>query len=94
MWFHRISEAKGQFGWHFGFKWHLKKEAGKRVMAEIKKTLLEAIQGRRATPSFDGDPIPAEDLHQIIEAGGDGGHYCEAKPRGNAVVPPLLLIQI
>jgi nitroreductase len=38
-------------------------------MAEIKKTLSEAIEGRRATPSFDGEPIPAEDLQQILDAG-------------------------
>ena len=37
-------------------------------MAEI-KTLSEAIEGRRATPSFDGEPIPAEDLQQILDAG-------------------------
>ncbi len=37
-------------------------------MAEI-KTLSEAIEGRRATPSFDGEPIPAEDLHRILDAG-------------------------
>src|SRR6202000_716122 len=33
------------------------------------KTLSEAIKGRRATPSFDGTPIPAEDLRQILDAG-------------------------
>jgi nitroreductase len=38
-------------------------------MAEIKKTLIEAIEGRRATPSFGGEPIPTEDLQQILEAG-------------------------
>jgi nitroreductase len=38
-------------------------------MAQMKKTLLEAIAGRRATPSFDGEPIPAEDLQQILDAG-------------------------
>ncbi|MEO6816176.1 MAG: nitroreductase family protein, partial [Edaphobacter sp.] len=38
-------------------------------MAEIKKTLSEAIEGRRATPSFDGEPIPPEDLQQILDAG-------------------------
>ena len=38
-------------------------------MAEIKKTLSEAIAGRRATPSFDGEPIPPEDLQQILDAG-------------------------
>jgi nitroreductase len=38
-------------------------------MAKIKKTLSEAIAERRATPSFDGTPIPAEDLKQILEAG-------------------------
>jgi nitroreductase len=38
-------------------------------MAKIKKTLLQAIAERRATPSFDGAPIPSEDLKQILEAG-------------------------
>jgi nitroreductase len=38
-------------------------------MAKIAKTLKQAIHERRATPSFDGAPIPAEDLKQIIEAG-------------------------
>jgi nitroreductase len=38
-------------------------------MAEIKKTLSQAIEGRRATPSFDGTPIPVEDLKQILDAG-------------------------
>jgi nitroreductase len=38
-------------------------------MAEIKKTLSQAIAGRRATPSFDGVPIPLEDLKQILDAG-------------------------
>jgi nitroreductase len=38
-------------------------------MAKIKKTLIQAIQERRATPSFDGTPIPAEDLKQILDAG-------------------------
>jgi nitroreductase len=33
------------------------------------KSLGEAIRGRRATPSFDGAPIPGEDLLEIIEAG-------------------------
>src|SRR5271170_8252573 len=38
-------------------------------MAKISKTLSQAIQERRATPSFDGVPIPAEDLRQILDAG-------------------------
>src|SRR5271163_1802417 len=38
-------------------------------MAKIKKTLIEAIEERRATPSFDGTPIPADDLKQILDAG-------------------------
>jgi nitroreductase len=38
-------------------------------MAEIKKTLSQAIAERRATPSFDGTPIPPEDLKQILDAG-------------------------
>jgi nitroreductase len=38
-------------------------------MNKQKKTLSEAIQERRATPSFDGTPIPSEDLKQILDAG-------------------------
>ena len=38
-------------------------------MIKAKKSLSQAIQERRATPSFDGAPIPAEDLRQILEAG-------------------------
>ena len=38
-------------------------------MNKLKKTLSQAIQERRATPSFDGTPIPAEDLRQILDAG-------------------------
>lgn len=33
------------------------------------KTLSQAIAGRRATPSFDGTPIPDGDLKKILEAG-------------------------
>jgi len=33
------------------------------------KTLSQAIRERRATPSFDGTPIPPEDLRKILEAG-------------------------
>src|SRR5258706_5623204 len=39
------------------------------MMNKLKKTLSQAIQERRATPSFDGTPIPAEDLKQILDAG-------------------------
>ena len=38
-------------------------------MTKNKKTLSQAIEERRATPSFDGAPIPAEDLKQILNAG-------------------------
>ena len=38
-------------------------------MNKLKKTLSQAIQERRATPSFDGTPIPGEDLRQILDAG-------------------------
>ena len=38
-------------------------------MTKTKKTLIQAIEERRATPSFDGTPIPAEDLRQILDAG-------------------------
>ena len=37
-------------------------------MAE-RKSLLEAIAERRSTPSFDGVPLPPEDLRTILEAG-------------------------
>jgi nitroreductase len=33
------------------------------------KTLTQAIRDRRATPSFDGAPIPPEDLRKILDAG-------------------------
>src|ERR1700759_2492976 len=39
------------------------------MMTKDKKTFSQAIQERRATPSFDGTPIPAEDLKQILDAG-------------------------
>jgi nitroreductase len=38
-------------------------------MASTQKTLAQAIRERRATPSFDGEPIPAADLRQILDAG-------------------------
>jgi nitroreductase len=33
------------------------------------KSLSQVIAERRATPGFDGTPIPAEDLKQIVQAG-------------------------
>jgi nitroreductase len=39
------------------------------TMTKTVKSLSEAIHGRRATPSFDGTPIPIEDLREIIDAG-------------------------
>jgi nitroreductase len=41
----------------------------KEFMATIQKSLAQAIRERRATPSFDGEPIPASDLRQILDAG-------------------------
>ena len=38
-------------------------------MSKTVKTLSEAIYNRRATPSFDGAAIPAEDLEEILKAG-------------------------
>ncbi len=35
----------------------------------MEKTLSQAIEQRRATPSFDGAPIPDADLKKILEAG-------------------------
>jgi nitroreductase len=39
------------------------------MMAKTRKTLSQAIEERRATPSFDGVPLPPQDLRQILEAG-------------------------
>lgn len=38
-------------------------------MATEVKSLAQAIRERRSTPSFTGDPIPASDLRQILDAG-------------------------
>ena len=38
-------------------------------MPTSQKSLAQAIRDRRATPSFDGEPIPASDLRQILDAG-------------------------
>jgi nitroreductase len=38
-------------------------------MATTQKSLAQAIRERRSTPSFDGQPIPAGDLRQILDAG-------------------------
>jgi nitroreductase len=37
--------------------------------AKHEKPLSQAIRERRATPSFDGAPIPSEDLRKILDAG-------------------------
>jgi nitroreductase len=38
-------------------------------MASSQKSLAQAIRERRATPSFDGEPVHASDLRQILDAG-------------------------
>ncbi len=38
-------------------------------MDSIPKSLEQVVRERRTTPSFDGSPVPAEDLRRIIEAG-------------------------
>lgn len=38
-------------------------------MGKIEKTLAQAIEERRSTPSFDGSTIPLEDLRRILSAG-------------------------
>jgi nitroreductase len=38
-------------------------------MGKTEKSLSEAIAGRRSTPSFDGAPVPGEDLEKILSAG-------------------------
>lgn len=39
------------------------------MASRTEKTLSEIIEHRRATPSFDGAPIPDADLKKILEAG-------------------------
>jgi nitroreductase len=39
------------------------------MASSSEKPLSEVIEQRRATPSFDGEPIPDEDLKKILEAG-------------------------
>ena len=38
-------------------------------MTRTEKSLAQAIRERRSTPSFDGAPVPAEDLQRILQAG-------------------------
>jgi nitroreductase len=38
-------------------------------MGNAQKSLAQAIRERRSTPSYDGEPIPASDLRQILDAG-------------------------
>ncbi len=38
-------------------------------MATVMKSLAQAIRERRSTPSFNGDPLQASDLRQILDAG-------------------------
>ena len=42
---------------------------GSGTKDQPEKSLSRAIRERRSTPSFDGAPMPAEDLHRILEAG-------------------------
>jgi nitroreductase len=39
------------------------------MASRTEKSLSEAVEHRRATPSFDGAPIPDADLKKILEAG-------------------------
>src|ERR1700729_193894 len=39
------------------------------MTSRTQKPLSDAIDQRRATPSFDGSPIPDADLKKILEAG-------------------------
>ncbi len=43
--------------------------AAKDSMINTEKPLSQAIAERRATPSFDGSPLPPADLKKILEAG-------------------------
>ena len=38
----------------------------------MEKTLSQAIAQRRATPSFDGSPLPDEDLRKILDRSEEG----------------------
>jgi nitroreductase len=39
------------------------------MASRVEKSLSDAVEQRRATPSFDGSPIPDSDLKKILEAG-------------------------
>jgi nitroreductase len=39
------------------------------MASRVEKFLSDAVEQRRATPSFDGSPIPDADLKKILEAG-------------------------
>jgi nitroreductase len=39
------------------------------MVNSIEKPLRQSISERRATPSFDGSPMPSDDLKKILEAG-------------------------
>ena len=39
------------------------------MASRVEKSLSDAVEQRRATPSFDGSPIPDADLKKILEAG-------------------------
>ena len=47
----------------------MRKSESMAKTAKPEKSLSQAIRDRRATPSFDGTPIPPEDLRKILEAG-------------------------
>ena len=46
-----------------------RKDLGMATGGKTVKSLAEAIHGRRSTPSFDGAPVPGEDLDKILQAG-------------------------
>ena len=49
-------------------------------MSSQEKSLSQAIKERRATPAFDGSPIPDADLKKILQAGLDAPSGYNAQP--------------
>jgi nitroreductase len=53
---------------------------GAAIMATQERPLSQAIKDRRATPAFDGSPIPDADLKQILQAGLEAPSGYNAQP--------------
>jgi nitroreductase len=58
---------------------------------ERERPLGEAIAERRATPSFDGSPVPGEVLEKVIRAGVEAPRGFNLQPRFVGLAPHQLI---